>query len=329
MPRKALVTGATGGLGRELVTALLAGGYAVRASGRNLGVGASLGCEFMAADLLTGDVTALCAGMDVIFHCAALSSPWGGDEDFEAINVEATRRLLEAAIVAKASAFVFVSTPSLYAEAKDRPGITESSPLPPRFANAYARTKAAAERIVLAADRPGFATVAIRPRAIVGPHDQVLLPRIAKIAARGWFPLVRGGEALIEVTDARDAASALIAADTARDRAHGQAFNITGGAPMKTRDLLTEAFKELGLHPALIPVPWWLAASIVWTLEMVCRLLPSRPEPAATLYSIGTLAFTQTFDLTRARTILGWSPAYSPAQAMTRAGAAWRFRAPV
>lgn len=327
--RRALVTGATGGLGRDFVSALLAAGYQVRATGRNLAVGAELACEFVAADLVTDDVAALTKDIDVVFHAAALSSPWGRDEDFEAINVEATRRLLEAAIIAKASAFIFVSTPSLYAEARDRPGLSESSPFPARFANAYARTKAAAENMVLAANRPGFATVAIRPRAIIGPFDQVLLPRLAKVAARGWFPLVQGGAAKIEVTDSRDAAAALIAADVARDRAHGQAFNITGGSPMTVRAMLTEAFRELGLHPALIPVPWWLAASLVWTVESVCRLLPGRPEPAATHYSLGALAFTQTFDLTRAKSVLGWSPAYTPSQAMTRAGAAWRFRAQV
>lgn len=327
--RRALVTGATGGLGRDLVSALLAAGYQVRATGRNHAIGVELACEFVAADLVTGEVAGLTQDIDVVFHAAALSSPWGRDEDFEAINVEATRRLLEAAIIAKASAFVFVSTPSLYAEAKDRPGLLESSPFPARFANAYARTKAAAENIVLAADRPGFATVAIRPRAIIGPHDQVLLPRLAKVAARGWFPIPRGGAASIVVTDARDAAAALIAADAERHQAHGQAFNITGGAAMSVRDLLTEAFRELGLRPALIPVPWWLAAPLLWAMETVYRLLPGRPEPPATLYSLGSLAFTQTFDLTRAKSVLGWIPAYSPAQAMARAGAAWRSRAPL
>lgn len=98
---------------------------------------------------------------------------------------------------------------------------------------------------------------------------------------------------------------------------------------MTVRDMVTEAFRELGLHPALISVPWWLAASLVWTVESVCRLLPGRPEPAATLYSLGALAFTQTFDLTRAKGVLGWSPAYTPSQAMARAGAAWRFRGSV
>ncbi|MFX0590873.1 SDR family NAD(P)-dependent oxidoreductase, partial [Glaesserella parasuis] len=50
-------------------------------------------------------------------------------------------------------------------------------------------------------------TVAIRPRAIVGPNDTVLLPRILRAAGRGRFPLPGGGEALIEPTDVRDAAA--------------------------------------------------------------------------------------------------------------------------
>ncbi|WP_252493539.1 NAD-dependent epimerase/dehydratase family protein, partial [Escherichia coli] len=63
---------------------------------------------------------------------------------------------------------VYASTPSIYAAPRARIGLTEDSPVGSRFANAYAATKYAAERLTLEADTPGFRTVAIRPRAIVG-----------------------------------------------------------------------------------------------------------------------------------------------------------------
>jgi nucleoside-diphosphate-sugar epimerase len=112
--RRALVTGATGGLGLALVSALLAHGYEVRATGRSRAAGERLsaaGAEFVAADLTDpAAIAPLAADRDVAFHAAALSSVWGPPAAFAAINVLATERLLAAARQAGCDAFIFVST---------------------------------------------------------------------------------------------------------------------------------------------------------------------------------------------------------------------------
>lgn len=303
------MTGATGGLGRELVAQLLAAGYRVRATGRDASIGARLGTEFVAADLTSDPVAPLVAGLDVVFHLAALSSPWGRRAAFQAINVVATERLLAAAR-GVCDAFVHASTPSVYAEPRHRIGLREDSPVATRFANDYAATKYAAERAVLAADAPGFRTVAIRPRAIIGPHDTVLLPRLVRAARRGRFPLPGGGQALIEPTDVRDAAAAFVAADRARDAAGGKVINISGGDPRPVRDMLELLFARLGRTPAVTDVPTGLALAIAGTMEAVAAILPGRPEPPATRYTVMTFAFSQTMALTRARDLLGWESRY-------------------
>jgi nucleoside-diphosphate-sugar epimerase len=327
--RQALVTGATGGLGTALVEALEDAGYAVRATGRDRAVGALLP-GFVAADLTRpGSVPALVSGMNVVFHAAALSSPWGRPADFQAINVEATRHLLAAARAAGCDAFVFISTPSVYAEARDRLDLTEASPLARRFANGYAATKHAAECLVLAANAPGFATTVLRPRALVGPRDKVLLPRLVRVARTGRFPLFRGGRALIELTDVRDAAAAALAADRHRAAGGGKVFNISGGAAARVGEILAEIFDALGLHPKFVRIPYRLAASICAMAEAVCAHLPGYPEPPATVYTLSTLAFSQTFDLTAARRDLGWQPRFTPEQAIARTADAWRRDAPM
>ena len=327
------MTGATGGLGLALVPALLARGYQVRASGRDRSAGERLraaGAEFVAADLTDPAVAApLAADRDVVFHAAALSSLWGPPAAFAAINVEATVRLLAGARQAGCDAFIYVSTPSVYAEARDRLDLTEDSPLAKRFANAYVATKFTAEQSVLAANGPGFATVAIRPRALVGPDDRVLLPRLLRVARSGFFPLFRGGRALIELTDVNDAAEALVAADLRRASLGGRVFNVSGGAPMSVRDVVGAVFAAVGLAPRLVEAPFAFAAGACALAEAVCAHWPSRPEPPATVYSLMTLAFSQTFDLRGVREALSWAPRVSPEEAIARTAALWRRHAPV
>lgn len=320
--RRALVTGATGGLGQALVPQLLEAGYDVTATGRSVAVGARLedmGARFVQADLCHADLGSAFAGIDVVFHLAALSSPWGRPQDFEAINIRATQRLLAAARTAGCGSFIYASTPSIYVEARDRLGITEASPHAQRFANAYARTKHIAEEAVLRANAPGFATIALRPRALIGPNDTVLLPRLRRAIRTGVMPLPNGGNALIEVTDVRDAARAFLAADAAAARLGGQAFNITGGAPRRLRELLETIFAALGTAPRPVSVPADLAIAAARVAEGIAAMLPGRPEPPVTAYTIMTLGYSQTFDLTAARQHLRWAPRYSPEAAVMAA----------
>ena len=309
--RRAIVTGATGGLGLALTSALRAAGYEVRATGRNEAQAARLvgmGAEFVAADLLGADLAALCRGMDVVFHAAALSSPWGPRPVFQRINVDATRNLLRVARGAGVGNFVFVSSPSIYAAMKDQLGLTEASPLPERALNAYAATKREAEELVLAADGSEFRTASIRPRALIGPDDTVLLPRILSLASRGWFPMFRDGRALVELTDVRDAAQALVDADLYRGRVGGKAINVSGGRPTEVRELVRALGDALGREIALRSVPMWVARSAAGASEAVFAALPGKPEPKLTTYGIATLAYSQTFDLSRAREMLGYEP---------------------
>ncbi len=80
---KAIITGATGGLGRNLVEFLLLKGWEVIAFGRNKEIGDVLGVEFHAFDLSNRELTLkYFKKVAIVFHCAALSSPWGKYDSF-------------------------------------------------------------------------------------------------------------------------------------------------------------------------------------------------------------------------------------------------------
>src|SRR5436309_555467 len=117
--RRALVTGATGGLGMALVAALVADGYEVLATGRDRKAGEALrvlGAGFTPADLTAPNAAErLTAKAQVIFHAAQFCSPWGARGHFSAVNVEATRRLVDAAAANGADAFIHLSTAAVYA----------------------------------------------------------------------------------------------------------------------------------------------------------------------------------------------------------------------
>ncbi|WP_086608651.1 NAD-dependent epimerase/dehydratase family protein [Erythrobacter donghaensis] len=311
--RRILITGATGGLGRALVREALARGAQVRATGRDREAGATLakvGSEFVPCDLAQPDApfAALLAGCDSVIHAAALSASWGRDADFETANVTATRHLLDAARAARIGHFVFVSSPSIYARLADQTDIGPDAPPAPSPLNAYARTKLAAERMVLAASDAGLATCAIRPRALVGDGDRVILPRLAALARRARMPLPRGGRALIELTDLRDAAWAICEAEARAPAIAGQAINISGGQPITVRDLALRLAEALGEQPQLVSLPLAVARPLATIADTLARLTGSQREPVLTRYTLATLAFSQTFDLAPARALLGYAP---------------------
>lgn len=310
--RLILVTGATGGLGMAVVRELRARGHRVRATGRSLSAGQTirdLGAQFVAADLTTTDAGELVDGVGSVIHAAALSASWGPRADFEAANVAATERLLTASRAGGVRRFVFISSPSIFAAFRDRAGIGAGDP-PAVALNDYARTKLQAERLVLAAPRDSFARCVIRPRALVGPGDRVILPRLAALARRPRMPLPRGGRALIELTDLRDAARAIADAEDRAEAIDGAAINISGAGPIAVHDLAAGLAAAMGRTPELVAVPIAVARPLAMALEALAKLARSPSEPVLTRYTLATLAYTQTFDQEPARRLLGYGPQY-------------------
>jgi nucleoside-diphosphate-sugar epimerase len=325
---RVLVTGASGFLGGHVVRDLHAHGVEVFAAGRNA---AALDEVVDREHRLLGDLASLAAvelPVDSVIHCAALSTPWGPWRAFREANVEGTAHVVEFARRNSIRRIVHVSSPSLYAAPRDRVSIREDEVDMDNRLNSYIRSKIAAERLLQDARRAGAfpELVILRPRGLIGAGDPSLVPRLLDVHRRIGIPLFDGGENLIDVTAVENVATALRLALDAGDPAGG-VYNISNDDPQTFRDLLTTLLGHIGETPRLRPMNRRAAWVLASTLEAVFRLLPGRPEPPLTRYTLSTIAYSQTLDLTRAKAELGYEPLVPLDEALRRAAADQKARA--
>ncbi|MCE3200427.1 NAD-dependent epimerase/dehydratase family protein [Paenibacillus sonchi] len=328
MMTRVLVTGATGFLGRHAVRRFAELGWEVFGLGRNLEAGQQIekdGAVFVCEDLRHTEAAArACTGMDLVFHCAALSSPWGKYSDFVACNVEATRNIAEGCKRHGVPRLIHISTPSLYSSRKSRLSIREADPLPPKPANSYAATKLMAERVVQQAAGEGLAVFILRPRAIFGPMDNALFPRLLAANQGKGVPLLDGGGAMIDVTCVENVIDAMLLCSSAPLSAAGRAYNITNGEPILFRDLLERLFARLEIPLHSRQLPYRTAYALAGLLEGVYKLLPFLGEPVLTRYSASALGVSQTLDISLAREQLGYHPRVTTDEGLQSFAEWWR-----
>ena len=317
---RVIVSGATGFLGGRFCRHLRDAGHDVVGLGRNLEKGVALerdGVRFVACDLgedLAAPLLKAIGAADAFVHAGALSSPWGARAEFGRANVTGTSNALDLARAAGARRFVFVSSPAVLFRFADQFDVSESEEFP-RPVNSYAWSKQLAERAVLAAG--DLSPIVLRPRAIYGPGDVALLPRLIRAAASGPLPLLRGGEARSNLTYIDDVVRAIEAALAAPDAFAGRVFNIAGEA-LVLREVVEQAAGAAGIVVRWRNLPWPLAGAAARAVEAAARLMPGAPEPRVTAYGLGLLAFSHTLDTSAARTALGFEPSVGFEEGLAR-----------
>jgi nucleoside-diphosphate-sugar epimerase len=319
---KALVTGGTGFLGQALSLQLQQAGFEVTILGRNPNL-----CEKMhranftvvQADLTDKRaVIAACQNQHYVFHCGAFSSPWGRYQDFYATNVVGTENIVAGCFKHNVERLIHVSTPSIYFNYTNRVNISESEPLPNRFVNSYATTKQLAENVIDAASNAGLAVITIRPRALFGPGDTTILPRLIKAHHNHPLPLFNEGKVFMDVTYIDNVVDALIACMQAPASALGQKFNITNDEPVYFITLLKKLFSTLEIPLKTRPTHFKVAYCVGFLLEKLYALHPYRQEPPFTRYTLGLLGYDQTLDVSAAKKILNYVPRISLDQGLER-----------
>ena len=312
---KVLVIGATGFLGQALARRLKELDIDVTATGRNLDVGEQLqreGILFIPSDLMDAiSIRALCQGKDVVFHCAALAAPWGRYEDFYKANVIGTENVIKGCMAAHSQRLVYVSSPSIYFAFESRLNVAENDPLPARQINAYGKTKLLAEKAIDQAHAEGLPVITIRPRAIFGPGDTTILPRVMQALESGRMRIIGDGENFIDLTYIDNVVDALLLCAQSPTDTLGKKYNITNGEPIHLWSTLEELSHRLGYPAPKGKINTSMALFLANLVELSHWALSINREPLLTRYGVAVLANSTTLNIQAARQELGYKPRIS------------------
>lgn len=247
MPR-ALVTGATGFVGRALTARLLAEGWDVAAMVRDP-ARLDSAVEGIDADLAEPATLRIDRGYDALFHLGAcLPSAEATERDFQTCNVTATEVLLAGAAQAGVRRFVYMSSISVIGTPATTP-VAEDHPAAPN--NPYSTSKLAAEQACVAAWTCGQSVVALRLTSPYGAGmaKGTVLPVFVARALRGE-PLTWHGEGsrAQDFVHVDDVVAGCLAAATAS--APGPLYNLASGSPMPMRGLAETIAAQTGVPAA-------------------------------------------------------------------------------
>ena len=309
-----LVTGATGFTGGHLARTLAAAGVEVRALVRDPRAAPAVDLEGTAnrgrtISVVPGDLRDAKAvgramqGVEVVYNIAALYRQAGlSNETYRAVNAVAVGDLIEQAARAGVRRVVHCSTVGVHGDI-EHPPANEDAPIKP--GDVYQRTKVEGEeRARAAAAQFGIEVTIVRPSGIYGPGDRRLLKLFRNTVRR--FPMLGRGEIYYHLTYIDDLVEGF-----RRCGEHPAAANrtyILAGHEVTTLRELTDVIAEVaGVQPQRrhLPVwPFWLAGA---ACEAICT--PLRIEPPIYRRRVDFFTKSRAFDITRARTEIGYAPA--------------------
>jgi nucleoside-diphosphate-sugar epimerase len=327
----ALVTGGGGFLGRSIVDQLLRLGETVTvvARGEYPDLAAS-GVRCVRADVADRDaMLEAVSGQDVVFHAAGKAGYWGPASEFARVNVQGTETVIQACRERSVPRLVFTSSPSVVFDGRAHEDAANTLAYPDRYECAYPETKSRAERLVLAANGGGLATIALRPHLIYGPRDPHLLPRVLERARRRRLTVVGDGRNAVSLTYVENAAAAHVQA-AARLRpgaaCAGRAYFVNDPEPVRLWEWLARLLARLGLPPISGRVPLGLARAAGAAFESLWNALHLPGEPPMTRFVASQLALSHWYSLRPAREDFGYAPPIAPEDAFERTVGWWRER---
>ena len=301
---KILVTGASGFIGRHLISTLIARGEQVVAVSRYQPA-PKVNIEWKLSPELDGltDWTALLSGCDAVVHLAGVAHRRVTDRnayaaELQRVNVDATARLYAAACGAGISQFIFVS--SLAAVTSRSIGAVNAG-TPPCPTNPYGRSKLAAEETLAELGKQGgIPLTVLRPPVIYGAGNPGNMERILRLIRSGLplpFGSLHNRRSFLYVGNLCDAVHRCLVAPTPV----AGTYLLSDNRDLSTSELIQLIAKTSGRGTRLWPFP-----TSLWRL--VSRLRPD----GATAKLVGSLYL----DVTPFMNALAWAPAFTPEQGL-------------
>jgi len=322
-----LVTGGGGFLGSSICRQLASLGHQVIAFQRS-------DANHLVLPGLTaarGDITdrpslaSAAAGCDAIVHTAGKAGVWGDAVTYHRVNVDGTANVIEACRQHGIRWLVHTSSPSIVHAGGDIGGADESLPIADHFTAPYPASKAAAERLVMAANGERLLTVALRPHLIWGPGDPHILPRLAA-KARGGSLALPGPDKLIDTIFVENAALAHVQALqelAGAARCAGKPYFVTNNEPLPQGEIIQRLLAAIGIEVRIRAVPVRAAMTAGAICEFAWHALRLKSEPPVTRFSVEQLATAHWFDTRAAQRDFGYRPTITIEQGLQRlAGAA-------
>lgn len=305
MSLTAFVTGATGFVGSNLVRELERQGWSVTALAR-----ASSSLEDLRGldvEMRTGDIVdfkslraAVPRNVDAVFHVAASTNVWAGNNDEQdRINIGGTRNVIEAAVEAGAKRMIHTSSFTTWgfqdavitehsARSRDSDWIN------------YVRTKRIAEELVHEAVNAGrLEAVILNPGHILGPGDRHNWSRIVGMVATDSLPgIPPGGGAFADV---REIARTHVAAFHQGEP--GEHY-LLGGEDVSFAEVIGIVGELLGKEVPDKTTPAWMLRTVAHFYAAVASI--TRKPPKITPESAMMICHHIRCDSTRAETVLGY-----------------------
>ena len=321
-----LVTGATGLLGSHIAQKLRLAGQSVRAlvrSGADTSFLDAIGVEKAIGDVTDrASIERAMRGVAVVYHSAARVGDWGAWPEFLAITVEGTRNVIQAAAAAGVQRFLHISSISAYGHPNGKGLVLdERAPLGANLHkwSYYSRAKVEAEKIVWAAQEKGQVSVTvIRPSWLYGERDRASMPRLIRALRAGEAKLLGDGSNRLNLTYAGNEADGCILAANS-PQAAGQAYNLCNDGVITQQEYFNKIAARIGAKPVSKKVPYGVAYSAGFLMELFGHMVGRKSPPLVTRYSAWLLGRQVFFSSEKIQRELGWHPAVGYDEGIDRA----------
>uniref|UniRef100_A0A0E0KEV2 3-beta hydroxysteroid dehydrogenase/isomerase domain-containing protein n=1 Tax=Oryza punctata TaxID=4537 RepID=A0A0E0KEV2_ORYPU len=260
-------------------------------------------------------------GVDVVFHTASADPDINDFQLHYKVNVEGTKNVIDACVTCKVQRLIYTSSSAVVFDGiHGLFDVDESMPYPNKFPDAYARSKAEAENLVMKAnDIYDLLTCSIRPGSIFGPGDTIV-PYL--LSHGGMMFTVGDGLSCDDFVYVENVVHGHICAEKTLSTKEGskisggKAYFITNMEPMKLWDFIYMLLEELGYKRKFrIRIPLAVIRPITylieWSYNKVLHMYGMRQPKILTSARLKYISLNRTFNCKRAVEQLGYKPIVS------------------